>query len=128
MRALLAIPPLLLAATAAKAELRLFDQRSYQGRQLAVEREASNMSFSPRSAKIVNGAWEVCPRPFFGGSCIRLEQDQPNLNLPRAFSGMIRSARPAPAATRGARPPAGEPAADKPPAAKPPAAKPKSDD
>jgi hypothetical protein len=97
MRALMSLPLLLLTATAAKAELRLFDQRSYQGRQVAIERETSNMSFSARSSKIVNGAWEVCPRPFFGGTCVRLDSDQPNLNLPRAFSGMIRSARPAPA-------------------------------
>jgi hypothetical protein len=93
----------LLGASAAQAELRLFDQRSFQGRQMAVEREMNNINFSPRSSKIVNGAWEVCPRPFFGGTCVRLDSDQPNLNLPRAFSGMIRSARPVPAPEPAAR-------------------------
>lgn len=93
VRLLLLVP--LLTASAAQAELRLFDQRGFQGRQVAIEREASNMSFSARSSKVVSGAWDVCPRPFFGGTCIRLDSDQPKLNLPRAFSGMIRSARPA---------------------------------
>lgn len=106
----------LLSASAAQAELRLFDQRSFQGRQLAIEREASNMNFSARSAKIVNGAWEVCPRPFFGGSCLLLDSDKPSLNLPRAFSGMIRSARPAQTSQRdnGREAPEPETSPDKP--------------
>lgn len=55
---------------------------------------SSNISFSPRAARVEGGAWLVCARPFFGGRCDTLVGSYPQLNLHRSFSGMVRSARP----------------------------------
>ena len=116
MRKLLLL--LLVAATPASAEVALFSQRDFQGARYGLEAPSSNMSFSPRSVRVAETAWELCPRPFFGGTCLRIDKNRSNLSLPRAFSGVVRSARP----LDGAKDPAGNKPA--PEAAQPQPAKP----
>jgi hypothetical protein len=85
----------LLLPAAAKAEVVMFSQRGFQGARYALERESGNMNFSPRSIRLAQGeAWDLCPRPFFGGACLTVSATTDPLSLPRAFSGMVRSARP----------------------------------
>ena len=84
----------LLAASPASAEVAMFSQRDFQGARYSLESSSSNMSFSPRSVRVTETAWELCPRPFFGGTCLIVKSNSKNLSLPRAFSGMVRSARP----------------------------------
>jgi hypothetical protein len=85
----------LLLPAAASAEVAMFSQRSFQGARYALESESANMNFSPRSVRVsADQPWDLCPRPFFGGACITVSRNSDNLNLPRAFSGMVRSARP----------------------------------
>lgn len=80
---------------AVTAEVAMFSQRSFQGARYALESESQNMSFSPRSVRVAaDKPWDLCPRPFFGGTCLTVSHNSDNLNLPRAFSGMVRSARP----------------------------------
>ena len=82
------------AAAPASAEIVLFSQRNFQGARYSLEKESHTMSFSPRSARVVAGeVWEICPRPFFGGTCVKVSKNKPSLSLPRAFSGVVRSAR-----------------------------------
>ncbi len=89
---------LILAAAPAAAEVALFSQRNFQGASYALTKPINSLSFSPRSVRVLpDQPWELCPRPFFGGTCIIVAEANPNLNLPRGFSGMVRSARPAPA-------------------------------
>lgn len=93
---LLAILSLLGSATTAQAELVMFSQRNFQGTSYALTAASSSLNFSPRSARVLpDEPWELCPRPFFGGTCITVSKAEPKLNLPRGFSGMVRSARPA---------------------------------
>ncbi|PZU49911.1 MAG: hypothetical protein DI568_04625 [Sphingomonas sp.] len=119
------LPALLLAtvvAAPAAAEVAMFSQRNFQGARYALVTESANMNFSPRSIRVVPGeAWQICPRPFFGGDCRTITEPNAKLNLPRAFSGMVRSARPV-ASPNGAPPPAVKEAA--PPAAAPKQPKP----
>jgi hypothetical protein len=85
----------LLLASAASAEIAMFSQRGFQGARYGLSKESGNMSFSPRSVRVTaDQPWDICPRPFFGGACMTISQSSDNLNLPRAFSGMVRSARP----------------------------------
>lgn len=84
----------ILVSTPASAEVALFSQRDFQGARYGLETASSNMSFSPRSVRVAETPWELCPRPFFGGTCLKVKKNQPNLSLPRAFSGVVRSARP----------------------------------
>ncbi|WP_181160138.1 beta/gamma crystallin-related protein [Sandaracinobacter neustonicus] len=95
------------AAAPAAAEIAMFSQRNFQGARYSLEAESANMNFSPRSVRVLEGqAWQICPRPFFGGDCRTIHESNPKLNLPRAFSGMVRSARPLPmAATAKPAPP-----------------------
>ncbi|WP_199555024.1 beta/gamma crystallin-related protein [Sandaracinobacteroides hominis] len=86
---------LLVVSAPASAGITLFNQPGFTGNQHALTRASNNMSFTPRSVKVDGEAWELCPRPFFGGTCLRVDADRTNLNLPRAFSGTVRSARPA---------------------------------
>ncbi len=87
---------LLTASATARAEMVMFSQRNFQGTSYALTAASSSLSFSPRSVRVLpEEPWELCPRPFFGGTCITVSDAQPKLNLPRAFSGMVRSARPA---------------------------------
>jgi hypothetical protein len=82
----------------ASAELVMFSQRNFQGVSYALQAAGNSLSFSPRSVRVLpDQPWELCPRPFFGGTCITVSDADPKLNLPRGFSGMVRSARPAPA-------------------------------
>ena len=83
-----------LVSVPATAEVALFSQRDFQGARYSLEAASSNMSFSPRSVRIADKPWELCPRPFYGGTCLTIDSTRPNLSLPRAFSGMVRSARP----------------------------------
>jgi hypothetical protein len=83
-----------LAAAPAMADAMLFARRDFGGMRFALTREEPNMSFSARSIRIDERPWELCPRDFFGGNCIRVAASSPKLNLPRAFSGVVRSARP----------------------------------
>jgi hypothetical protein len=90
---------LLGAAMPASAEMVMFSQRSFQGTSYALQSAGNSLSFSPRSVRVLpDQPWELCPRPFFGGTCITVSDADPKLNLPRGFSGMVRSARPAGAA------------------------------
>ena len=107
------------AAAPAAAEIALFSQRNFQGARYSLEKDSANMSFSPRSARVAAGdTWEICPRPFFGGTCVKLAGNKPGLSLPRAFSGVVRSAR-----RIGSKPPPAEVVAP-PPAPRPEAVKP----
>jgi hypothetical protein len=93
---------LLVSATPASAEMVMFSQRNFQGTSYALQSASNSLSFSPRSARVLpDQPWELCPRPFFGGPCITVSEANPKLNLPRSFSGMVRSARPAPATPPG---------------------------
>jgi hypothetical protein len=74
--------------------LTLFDRRNFAGSQQRLERDEPQMQFTARSARIVGGRWRLCERPFFGGRCVTVDRDQPTLDLPRAFGGMVRSAKP----------------------------------
>jgi hypothetical protein len=86
---------LALGPAAASAEIAMFSQRNFQGARYALDSESGNMSFSPRSVRVTDAQpWDICPRPFFGGACLTISRSTDNLNLPRAFSGMVRSARP----------------------------------
>jgi hypothetical protein len=86
----------LAAAVPARAEMAMFSQRNFQGSSYALQAASNSLSFSPRSVRVLTDQpWELCPRPFFGGTCITVSKAEPKLNLPRAFSGMVRSARPA---------------------------------
>lgn len=91
------------AALPVSAEVVMFSQRNFQGARYALEQEATNIMFSPRSVRVAGEAWELCPRPFFGGTCLTVSENVSNLSLPRAFSGMVRSARKA-AGTSGTPP------------------------
>ncbi len=87
-----------------RRELTLFSQRGETGARHTLTRESPNMLFSPRSARVTGaGGWQLCARPFFGGACTVVAEGSAELNLPRGFSGTVRSARPLP-------PPAGRPA------------------
>lgn len=88
------LPLLLLVAAPASAEVALFSQRDFQGARYGLEAASSNMTFSPRSVRVAETPWELCPRPFFGGTCLRIDKNRSNLSLPRGFSGVVRSARP----------------------------------
>jgi hypothetical protein len=93
---LFAFLALLGTATTAQAEMVMFSQRNFQGTSYALTAASSSLSFSPRSARVLpDEPWELCPRPFFGGTCVIVSKAEPKLNLPRGFSGMVRSARPA---------------------------------
>ena len=93
---LLTLVSLVGAATTAQAEMVMFSQRNFQGTSYALKTASNSLSFSPRSARVLpDQPWELCPRPFFGGTCITVQKAESVLNLPRAFSGMVRSARPA---------------------------------
>lgn len=82
------------AATPVAAEIVMFSQRNFQGARYALEKDSSNIVFSPRSARVAAGdVWEICPRPFFGGKCMSVSANKPGISLPRAFSGVVRSAR-----------------------------------
>jgi hypothetical protein len=111
------IPPiaallLIAGADPAAAEMAMFSQRNFEGARYALQAESSSLSFSPRSIRVLpDQPWQLCPRPFFGGACVVVSAANPKFNLPRAFSGMVRSARPAPAS--GPAPQAAD-AADKP--------------
>jgi hypothetical protein len=95
----------LAAAAPATAEVAMFSQRHFQGARYNLESESPNMSFSPRSIRVVEGQpWQICPRPFFGGDCRIISSSEAKLSLPRAFSGVVRSARPAPGAAPAASP------------------------
>ena len=83
----------LCAALPVSAEVAMFSQRNFQGARYSLEQEATNIMFSPRSVRVADETWELCPRPFFGGTCLTVSENVPNLSLPRAFSGMVRSAR-----------------------------------
>ena len=113
MRKLLLL--LLVAAAPASAEVALFSQRDFQGARYGLETASSNMSFSPRSVRVADKPWELCQRPFFGGTCLRVDGNRSNLSLPRAFSGVVRSARPVDEAKASADKPADKsPKADAP--------------
>jgi hypothetical protein len=90
---------LLALAAPALAQGTLFSQRDFGGTRLTLAVKEPNMSFSARSIELQAGGWELCPRPFFGGACISVTESRPTLSLPRAFSGVVRSARPLEAAT-----------------------------
>lgn len=85
---------ILLVSAPASAGITLFNQPGFSGNRHVLVRASNNMSFAARSVKIDGEAWELCPRPFFGGACVRVEADRTHLNLPRAFSGTVSSARP----------------------------------
>lgn len=104
---LLAAVALVGAALPASAEMVMFSQRNFQGTSYALQTGSNSLSFSPRAVRVPpDQPWELCPRPFFGGTCITVSQADPKLNLPRAFSGMVRSARPAAADRTGPDAPA----------------------
>lgn len=106
---LLAALALMGASLPVSAEMVMFSQRNFQGSSYALKAASTNLSFSPRSVRVLpEQPWQLCPRPFFGGSCITVAEANPQLNLPRGFSGMVRSARPA------AEVPAGEDKSGKP--------------
>ena len=91
------------SSTGAQAEMVMFSQRNFQGTSYALQTASNSLSFSPRSARVLpDEPWELCPRPFFGGTCVTVSKAEPTLNLPRAFSGMVRSARPAAGKGQGA--------------------------
>jgi hypothetical protein len=90
---------------AAADELLLFSQRSFQGMTFRLEGSSASMAFAPRSVRVAEGsAWQLCPRPFFGGTCVTIDRPNPALALPRGFSGIVRSARPVASGGQGARP------------------------
>ena len=72
----------------------MFNQRDFQGLSYILTGPSSNMMFTPRAARVTGGPWLICARPFFGGRCDTIKGDNPRLNLHRAFSGTVRSARP----------------------------------
>lgn len=85
---------LLLGGTSASAEIAMFSQRNFQGARYSLDRDSSNMTFSLRSVRTLDGErWLLCPRAFFGGNCITVSGNDAALSLPRAFSGVVRSAR-----------------------------------
>ncbi len=89
-------------ALPASAEMVMFSQRNFQGTSYALRVAGNSLSFSARSFRVLpDQPWELCPRRFFGGTCITVSDADPKLNLPRGFSGMVRSARPAAAAGTG---------------------------
>jgi hypothetical protein len=84
-------------AAPASAEVAMFSQRNFQGARYDLIADSPNMNFSPRSVRITEAeAWQLCPRPFFGGACIAVKASSASISLPRAFSGVVRSARPLP--------------------------------
>lgn len=78
-----------------RAQIILYDMTNYQGRSIVLTENTPNIQQSVSSAasiRIVSGRWEVCPQPKYGGRCVTLSQDVPDvreLSLP----GRIVSAR-----------------------------------
>lgn len=111
-------------ASVQSGELTLFRDRNFAGPAMVMKDSNSNITFSPRSARITGGPWLICERPFFGGRCDEVKADTGKLNLHRSFSGTVRSARPValpvPAQPEAAPAPPKPPSAPKPPE-KPPA-------
>lgn len=81
-------------------QLAMYNQRDFKGVSLILTEANSNIQFAARAIRVQGGAWQICARPFFGGRCDTVRSDNPRLNLARAFSGMIRSARPVDQPTR----------------------------
>lgn len=105
----------LCSALPASAEMVMFSQRNFQGTSYALQAASNSLSFSPRSVRVLPGqAWELCPRPFFGGTCLKVSEADAKLSLPRGFSGMVRSARPAAEQPADAEAPAAEDTEPKP--------------
>lgn len=100
---------LFFAAAPASAGIELFNQPEFKGAAAPLSSASSNMNFTPRSVRVDDAPWEICPRPFFGGSCMRLDSTRSNFNLPRAFSGTVRSARPLADAAKASEKPAEDP-------------------
>ncbi len=75
-------------------ELALYRDRNFAGPSMILQDSNSNISFSPRSVRIIGGPWIICARPFFGGRCDEISADASKLSLHRSFSGTVRSARP----------------------------------
>lgn len=85
---------LLANAASPAAALDLFRERNFRGVTMTVPEADSNMRFSARSLKTGGGEWMLCPRPFYGGTCITVNKDTADLRLPRGFSGEVKSVRP----------------------------------
>lgn len=75
-------------------QLTMYNQRDFRGVSLILTEANSNIQFAARAIRVQGGPWQICARPFFGGRCDIVRSDNPQLNLARAFSGMVRSARP----------------------------------
>jgi hypothetical protein len=98
------------------ASLDLYRQTGMRGQSLAIDRDQPRMHFAARSLR-ASGRWSLCPRPFFGGTCIEVDGEVDDLRLPRGFSGAVRSVKllAAPEDRLPARPGVERPAEPKPP-------------
>ena len=61
----------------------LFDDRSYRGRSFRVDANTPNLQgFANRaqSVQVMGGSWELCERANFGGRCVAVSGDLPDLS------------------------------------------------
>jgi beta/gamma crystallin len=77
-RMVLAAALLLLAASASAAELTLYDNEGFRGRELRSHEPIANLAnsgFNDRasSAIVRDGAWELCDDAYFRGHCVTLQ-------------------------------------------------------
>jgi hypothetical protein len=67
------------------ASIELFDQPGFNGRSRAFSGDIGNLDFegfndAARSVRISGGAWELCEHADFGGRCIRIDRNEPDLS------------------------------------------------
>jgi hypothetical protein len=90
---------LLLAGTAAAAQLTLYEDSGYRGKSFSIDRPFNDLTagnFNDRaSSVVVEGRWEVCEGPNFSGRCVLLRPGSYYSLSDLGMDKMISSARPA---------------------------------
>jgi hypothetical protein len=89
---------LLLAGTAAAAQLTFYEDPGYHGRSFSIDRPFNDLTagnFNDRASSVVaDGRWEVCEGPNFAGRCVMLRPGSYYSLSDLGMDKMISSARP----------------------------------
>lgn len=81
------------APTTTTPRLVVFEGPNFTGRRVTIEDARTSLLGTAASLQVVGGRWQVCDRPDFGGNCVMVNGDVPNiseLNL----RGRVASLRP----------------------------------